>query len=193
MLDWGAPEHVQQLHLPGDSLSEAAYHTRAVFIKAEPGRVWPWIVQLGQERGGFYSYTFLENLFLAEMKNTYVLKQEYQGPRMVGDTVWLATRQHYNGMGHQVLAMVETERAFVMTNGSDYQQLLHGKKAEELWAIYLHREKEGTWLIARSVYNDGFLRYVLYEIPHFIMEQKMLRSICDLAQHDDVDHDQGSR
>ena len=50
--------------LPGDELMAYAdlTATRAVTVRASADAVWPWIVQLGQGRGGFYSYDFLENL-----------------------------------------------------------------------------------------------------------------------------------
>jgi hypothetical protein len=52
------------MSLPGD---DPVAHTnitgtRAISIAGGPAAVWPWIAQLGQGRGGFYSYDFLENL-----------------------------------------------------------------------------------------------------------------------------------
>src|SRR3990172_8193251 len=62
--EWGVTHLDRVAKLPGDELSPRAYHaiTHAVNIQAPPEAIWPWIVQLGQDRGGFYSYTFLENL-----------------------------------------------------------------------------------------------------------------------------------
>lgn len=60
---WGAtPEELSQ-PLPGDELVEAPLilWTHAITIQAPPEAVWPWIAQLGDTRGGFYSYTFIEN------------------------------------------------------------------------------------------------------------------------------------
>lgn len=62
---WGATQEEGVVPLPGDELvaEPAAQITRAITIGAPPERVWPWIVQLGADRGGFYSYDWLENLF----------------------------------------------------------------------------------------------------------------------------------
>jgi len=51
--------------LPGDTFlpEESSTCTRAITIDAPPDRVWPWIAQMGQGRGGFYRYAWLENLF----------------------------------------------------------------------------------------------------------------------------------
>ncbi|HWA34961.1 MAG TPA: hypothetical protein VG737_12555 [Cyclobacteriaceae bacterium] len=183
LLNWGTPEKIQQLTLPGDKLCGENFYTRAVFIKAKPSEVWPWIMQLGQERGGFYSYSFLENLALARMKNVTELRAELQAPRTAGDTIWLAAKTSYYGMGYQILALVEPERSFVMTGGDDYERLRTGDRATGTWSIYLYPEGDGTWLIARSAYHENLGRYLFYEIPHFIMEEKMLRTIRGLAAH----------
>ncbi len=61
---WGATEEEVGGVLPGDHLvaEPAAEATRAVTVEAPPEAVWPWIVQIGADRGGFYSYDWLENL-----------------------------------------------------------------------------------------------------------------------------------
>jgi hypothetical protein len=63
-LGWGATDDELSLALPGDELVQSPHvtATRAITIAAPPEAVWPWIAQLGQGKGGFYSYDFLENL-----------------------------------------------------------------------------------------------------------------------------------
>lgn len=62
---WGATDEELSARLPGDDLvaAPATQVTRAITVEAPPEVVWPWIVQLGADRGGFYSYDWLENLF----------------------------------------------------------------------------------------------------------------------------------
>jgi hypothetical protein len=62
---WGATDEELALALPGDHLivEPAAQVTRAITIDAPREEVWPWIVQLGADRAGFYTYDRLENLF----------------------------------------------------------------------------------------------------------------------------------
>lgn len=60
---WGAtPEEVAR-RLPGDELAPEPLlnWTNAIEINAPPEQVWPWVAQLGDTRGGFYSYTFIED------------------------------------------------------------------------------------------------------------------------------------
>jgi len=187
-LDWGAPKTIQSLALPGDKFTVDKGHTRAVLIKATPEEIWPWVVQLGQDRGGMYSYDWLENLIRADIHNIYELKEELQVPRQKGDTIWLANPDRYNGKGYQILATVIPNEAFVMVGGEDYGRILRGDKASGSWSIYLYPEnKHFTWLIARSSGGDvpagnRILRYFTYEVPHFIMEKKMLRTMKRLAE-----------
>jgi len=64
-LRWGASEDEVRKPLPGDELvlQPKIQSTRAVTIDAPVEDVWPWLVQLGYGRGGFYSYDLLENAF----------------------------------------------------------------------------------------------------------------------------------
>lgn len=64
MLTWGAtPEEVAR-RLPGDELvTHPTFNaTRAITVGAPPAEVWPWLVQVGVTRAGWYSYDILDNL-----------------------------------------------------------------------------------------------------------------------------------
>jgi hypothetical protein len=69
-------------------MSTTTVASRSVRIAAPPERVWPWVAQIGQERGGFYSYTWLENLIGCDIANADRIHEEWQHPR-VGDQVHL--------------------------------------------------------------------------------------------------------
>lgn len=60
---WGATNAEVGRRLPGDELlpSPLIKWTHGVTIDAPPDQVWPWLAQLGDARGGFYSFTFIEN------------------------------------------------------------------------------------------------------------------------------------
>ncbi len=62
--------------------------TRAISVAVAADDVWPWIAQLGQGRGGFYSYDFLENLVGCDMHNADRVVPEWQSIA-VGDDVRL--------------------------------------------------------------------------------------------------------
>ena len=84
------------MKLPGDALisPNRIVSTRAINIHAQKERVWPWIAQTGQNRGGFNSYYWLENLFGAQMVNTRSIHREWQNPQP-GDTVYYGKNELY--------------------------------------------------------------------------------------------------
>ena len=63
-LRWGATDEEVHGPMPGDDLLDSAAFTatRAISIAAPPERVWPWLLQVGFGRAGFYSYDVLDNL-----------------------------------------------------------------------------------------------------------------------------------
>ena len=83
---WGAEPEEIDASLPGDELmaDPTMIVTRAITIDAPPEAVWPWLVQMGQGRGGFYSYDWLENLFGLDIHNADRLEPEWQA-LAVGD------------------------------------------------------------------------------------------------------------
>ena len=93
-MHWGDKDSGSRRSWPGDELTPhpVSTATRAVTIHAPADRIWPWLVQIGQDRGGFYSYTWLENLAGARMKNASKILPEAQ-KRKVGDTVWMAPKE----------------------------------------------------------------------------------------------------
>jgi hypothetical protein len=82
---WGATEADVARALPGDELLERipSDWTHGAMIDAPPAEVWPWIAQMGDDRGGFYSYTFIENLLMGEdlYHNANRILPEFQNPQ----------------------------------------------------------------------------------------------------------------
>ncbi len=82
---WGATEAELARAYPGDDLlaAPALSWTHAVTVDAPPEAVWPWVAQLGEGRGGYYSYTFIENLIAGERLyvNADRILPEYQHPQ----------------------------------------------------------------------------------------------------------------
>ena len=89
-LKWGATEEEAKAVLPGDEFAPDPQieATHAITIDAAPEDVWPWIVQLGQNKGGFYSYRWIENLAGCHMPDVREVVQEWQDLK-VGDKVSL--------------------------------------------------------------------------------------------------------
>ena len=80
-LRWGATDEELVATLPGDELvpHPDLTTTRAVTVNARAADVWPWIAQLGQGRGGFYSYDALENLVGCDIHSADRIVPAWQG------------------------------------------------------------------------------------------------------------------
>ncbi|WP_234834731.1 SRPBCC family protein [Mycolicibacterium stellerae] len=92
-LNWGTTKAECAMYLPGDELFDGPVirTTEAVWINAPTNAVWPWLVQMGQDRGGLYSYEALENLVGLDYRNADRIHPEWQ--RLVpGDRVRLAPK-----------------------------------------------------------------------------------------------------
>lgn len=91
--NWGTTKDECETPLPGDELvgRPAVQTTEGVWIDAPADAVWPWLVQLGQDRGGLYSYPALENLFGLKVHNAMRIHPEWQ-QLSVGDVIRLVPR-----------------------------------------------------------------------------------------------------
>jgi len=78
--NWGATADEVTAVLPGDEFvpEPAEETTLAVTVEAPAERVWAWLVQMGQDRGGMYSYDWLENLIGLDIHSTREVKAEWQ-------------------------------------------------------------------------------------------------------------------
>jgi hypothetical protein len=80
MLDWGSTASERRASLPGDDVSPGARYvtTRAATVAATPDRIWPWLVQMGQDRAGFYTHNWVERLLGSGIKDVDELHDEWQ-------------------------------------------------------------------------------------------------------------------
>ncbi|AEV73779.1 hypothetical protein MycrhN_3254 [Mycolicibacterium rhodesiae NBB3] len=179
MYTWGARDEEIAAALPGDELVDphTPTSTRAVTIDAPVEAVWPWLAQIGEDRGGFYSYSLLERAFRADVHNAGAVHPEWQDVH-VGDTVWLARR--YGDEARQVVAAVKPKSHLVLVSPDDFERLQRGEKAAGTWSFHLHRESGWTRLLVRG--SGGAMGHAAFDIPHFVMEQKMMRGIRRRAQ-----------
>lgn len=179
---WGATAAEATGPLPGDDLARytPGGSTRAITIAAPIEDVWPWLVQIGYGRGGFYSYDGLENLFVRcfggtpGYRSVETILPEHQGLR-VGDFIPAAPPDLLDGRlvdkaGWRVLA-VEPPRLLVLAGWG---------------AFVLERRGEGeTRLIVRSGGAGAWGRiahYLYWEPAHFVMERRMLLGIKARAE-----------
>ncbi len=185
-LKWGATNEECREPLPGDELvpNPEQEATHAITINAQVSDVWPWLVQVGQTRGGFYSYAWLENLVGCDMHNADRIVPEWQTLR-AGDVVWL----HPKAPPLPVV-IVEPYRAIVLGSGVEGENTVADTLfGSGTWGLYLKEVNENTTrLIIRSRGTGGsgplgwFVNYAMFEPAHFIMERKMMLGIKERAE-----------
>ena len=189
---WGATDEEVARTLPGDELvpQTKIITTHAITINVKPAQVWPWLVQLGQGRGGFYSYDFIENAMGLDIHTAQQIKPEFQ-ELAVGDIIPFSP----DGFGIPVV-ILEKEKALVlhadsreMTEGQSQLTFQPGDYVNVSWGFYLEPLGENaTRLIERwrADYNPNFVNTAFYhaflEPGAFIMQQKMLRTLKERAE-----------
>jgi len=195
MFCWGASPEECSRAWPGDEFTPhtRGVCTRAITIRATPEQIWPWIMQIGQDRAGYYSYTWLENLFRAEMSNTLRLVPAWQH-RKVGDDLWMAAKHRYGGRARMTVARIDPFRALVNVAYDDRESALNAQSAPHgSWNFLLEPISSGdsscpiTRLIMRSILPERMslaarAASLFWDPAHFIMERKMMRTIKRLAE-----------
>jgi hypothetical protein len=179
-LRWGATDEETRMALPGDGLLPDAdlTATRAVTVRATADAVWPWIAQLGQGRGGFYSYDFLENLVGCDIRSADRIVPEWQAVN-VGDQVKLHPEV---GL---LVALVVPERALVLRGGVPMGRTQ--PPYDFTWAFVLRAGPAGAdRLVVRERYRYSRrwapLLVEPVELISFVMSQRMLRGIRERAE-----------
>lgn len=132
--NWGTTKAEIRMQLPGDELirNPMLRATEAIWIEQSAAAVWPWLVQMGQDRGGLYGYELLENSIALHHRNADRIHPEWQH-LAPGDLVrlapagWLGLRE---GLTLSVTEVIE-EQAIV----------LHGAPPslpwETVWSFHL--------------------------------------------------------
>ena len=187
-LRWGATDEELTDWLPGDEVKADAdlQVTHAITIEAPPETVWKWLVQIGQDRGGFYSYDWLENLFGLQVHNTDEIRPEWQELK-VGDFVrsahegWMGGR--FDEKAGWYVVGLEPNRHLILRD-----EIEHGS-----WTFILRPlDGDRTRLVVRvrGDRGDSFVRklvnYGLLEPAHFIMERKMMLTLKEKAEQDEA-------
>jgi len=178
---WGATDDEVRMPMPGDEIAPSPNmaSTRAISVEAPPEAVWQWLVQIGQGRGGLFSYDWLENLIGSDIHTLHEIRPELQH-LAPGDEV----RMGPEGYPFFRVVSVQPRQALVL-QAADPKT---GEPAPASWAFVLRPQDGGTRLVSRQRNQfeptpASFLLWrVLTEPASFVMEQKMLRTLKALAE-----------
>jgi hypothetical protein len=174
-LHWGAMEEEVERAMPGDDLLPDAdvLATRATTIDAPPDAIWPWLVQMGSERGGAYTYDWIENLLGLEMHSADEVLPQFQDLH-VGDVLPMGANRP--GMRIEVL---DRDRAMVSRS----------EDGVWVWSFGLYPQNGSTRLVSRNrIAMPGASRLarainaLVMEPGSLVMERKMLLGIKERAE-----------
>lgn len=184
---WGATQAEVAGAMPGDELVPAPQlgYTRAITIQAPVTAVWPWLAQIGQGRGGLYSYDGLENLARCDIHSADRVLAQFQD-LAVGDLIRLGP-QGYPCFG---VHAVSPPHHLVLV-GADPQPPHSPGTAESgvatwQWELRPTAGGRATRLLVRQrlSYPAGLsVMWHLVEPVGFVMERRMLRGIRRRAQN----------
>ncbi len=165
-LRWGATDDEVARAMPGDDIiaNPTLNTTRAITIRARPEEIWPWLVQMGTLRAGWYSYDRIDN---AGQPSARRIIPELQVPLKPGDR--MSATSHG---GFRVIS-VEPNRSLVL-----------GPQA--IWTFALYPQRDGTTRFVQRLrikyhWQRPIFAAVL-DIGDFIMMRKMLLNVKERVE-----------
>lgn len=179
---WGATPEEVSAALPGDEIVALSHMhvTRAIDIQAPAEIVWRWLAQIGQERGGLYSYQHLENLVGCQMHNADAIHPEWQAVT-AGQNVRLGPK----GFPLFRVTQVDAPHSLVMQACDPVNE----QPGPASWVFVikatgaqscrlLTRSRNGSeWTMGNRIMWRGIV-----DPMHFMMERRMLIGIKQRAE-----------
>lgn len=186
-LRWGTKGAEASDPLPGDEFVPHPKwsYTLGVDVDAPPEAVWPWIAQIGQRRGGFYTYQTLENMVGCKIRNTTEILTEYQQPEVGGEIYLHPTTPPLR------IEIVEPPHTLVLF-GSPAEVAAEESWGVSTWQFVIQPGASGRSRLltrGRSDYSPGwatrlaFGRFPIEPIT-YVMSRKMLLEVKRLAERD---------
>jgi hypothetical protein len=185
--EWGASPEEAAGALPGDRLvpEPADQTTRGVTVAAPPDAVWPWLVQMGQGRGGFYAYDAVEHLLGMRTPSATEIVAEHQSLR-AGDEVRMTPDPWLSSLAGRFFSVVEVDPRRSIS-------LLQRRPSGELigWTFALRPCAEGTRLLVRTRRSHldaparrlaQWAELTLLGPGEALMERAMLRGVARRAE-----------
>jgi hypothetical protein len=176
MSRWGTTPSDLTRVMAGDALlvNPTYSGTMAVTVNAAPEHVWPWLVQIGYQRGGLYSYDWLDRLFgyLDRPSATRILP-EFQNLG-VGDEIPLGRGPSWP------VAAIDPNRALVL-------DMRNMGSFDWVWQFGLYAvDEKRTRLVSRSCVRtrSAWARLATYVIEPagFLMTRRMLLGLKQRAE-----------
>lgn len=173
---WGTTAEERTELMPGDGVISNPTHsaTQAVTVDARPEHIWPWLVQMGYQRGGLYSYDWLDQLFgFLDKPSASTIMPEFQ-QLASGDKIFLGPRVELT------VVSLEPNEALVLSNRTGdmewvWQFGLRAINQEQTRFI-----SRGTEHMPKAIWAWFYMRVM--EPAAFIMTRRMLLGVKQRAE-----------
>jgi hypothetical protein len=185
LLTWGATRDEISGDYPGDELIPDPAHcsTMGATLPAPPERVWPWLVQMGYDRAGWYSWDRLDNA------------GQPSADRIVPEWQDLEEGQHLNSMGNgrnwMTVAVLEPDRTLVLRSIYELPSFrtfdprsgpLPEARIDAIWGFHLRPAPGGRTRLVIRKRGRGPRAYtfpvdLLYDPLHFIMQTRQFHNL----------------
>ncbi|MCL4559092.1 MAG: SRPBCC family protein [Chloroflexi bacterium] len=175
---WGATQTELEAALPGDTLlpEPGAIQTNAITIRAPAEQIWPWLAQMGQEKGGLYSIEWLENLVGCDMHNADRIHPEWQEVKP-GDLVRMMPKTQPNPPPY-IVAEVLLNQALILGHHTPDEAAWN-----DTWAFVLQPvDAQTTRLVIRTRTNNVGGIWDVFDAMAFVMQHAMMDGIKERAE-----------
>ncbi|MBU2514946.1 hypothetical protein KJ966_26800 [bacterium] len=168
IITWGATDQEISMSMPGDHLAPFISSTRSITINAPISDVWDWVIQLGADRGGFYSYWFIEKPLGYKYRETNRIEPDFKDME-VGRIIKASLDPSMSFIEYNFpVVTVDPGKSFVLKN----------------WGCFLLNEIDSTRtrLIVRTHGQSmtslrDHIEYFFMMPLHYLMERRMLEGI----------------
>ncbi len=171
-LRWGATDEELERPMPGDEIvARPTFNaTRAVTIEARPQEIWPWVVQIGMTRAGWYSYDLLDNLGRPSARR---ILPQFQNPK-IGDVVPMSP----DGKQGMLVKDFEQDRWMLWWDGKGGMSWV--------WGLYPVDEARTRLITRVRLHYDwrspSILFHMLVEFTDIVMMRKSMLGIKERTE-----------
>lgn len=172
---WGATQSEIERPMPGDDIVPDAnlVSTRAITVHAWPREIWPWLAQMGYQRGGLYSYDSLDMLFgIIDRPSSHIVLPQFQNIE-TGDIIPI-------GAGGNFYVHFAAANDCLVIRPED-------RDIPVSWSTVLYPENGDTRLVTRvrvcsGRMPGGRLSMAALDFATFVMVRRWLQVLKDRAE-----------
>ncbi len=172
---WHTTDQERAADFPGDDLVKdpKLVINRGVTINTTPARIYPWLLQIGADKAGMYSYTWLERMTGCRMAKDEIIRAQWQGLKE-GDLMKMCAGEF--APPPYIVARLIPEKALIFGHKE-------GEAWAETWQFVLVPQGDGsTRLLTRTSTTMVGGAWEVFNRIAFVMERKMLLTIKNLAE-----------